>query len=1143
MPYTQAGQNVYCLIISQTMTKNLPVYLNSRWIRRWIFSGTAVAVTFSSFATDLAGTPKQAYSRRIVTNVVTNRLWAGHQADTPVTGTVKSLEGEALVGVNVIIKGTITGTVTDVNGRFSLNVPQGATLVFSFVGFLKEEVAVNERTRLEITLKSDAKSLDEVLVVGYGRQSRETVTTSVTKLDTKVLENIPYANAASAMQGTLSGVRVQSISGQPGAAPRVIVRGGTSINSPDGAAPLYIVDGIIRTNMNDINPDDIESLQVLKDAAATAIYGARGSNGVVILTTKTGKEGKTRITYGYDFTASTVGKRLEMASAQDYIQLGRLGVQATAQKIPAAINRLILPNGMGIGNDLTNNTGFTPQYLTPANQYKLNEGWQSMPDPIDPTKTIIFQENDYQNYLWQTGYSHNNNIGLSGGTDKATFNANLGYLTNKGIAITTGFDRLTFNLNGTLKVRDNVSVFGRALYTNSISKQVYNIGQIFFTSIAAPKTSKYTFEDGTLAPGLGRGLGNPSYFLPNRSDQSGSENLALSTGGHWDILPGLAFDPQVSLYRVTDEARTFQPSYQNGAGAANLNTSRVATVTNSRWLQTQADAVLTYNRLLGGAHNVEAKAGFSYFGRKISNFSATGQGANTDLIPTLNASATYTALSSTITDQVILGYFGRLNYDYKQRYLLTVNARYDGASNLGATHKWGFFPGVAVGWNIHQEDFWKGVPSVLSRLKLRGSYGVNGNISGLSGNSTGQSDFLAQGEYGVSTTTGQQRYGGIAGIQQITLPNANLQWERSKTFDVGADLSLLNNRISFLFDYYRRVTDNLLTNLTLPQSTGFTTILTNLASLENKGLEFELSAQVLPSSSAFQWNIAFNASRVRSKVLRLPDNGIENNRIGGLQVWDAATNSYIWVPANGGLIEGQRLGDWYAFKALGVYATDEAAKSAPVDNVIGADKTKYGGDVIWQDTDGNGVIDTRDKVYVGNAFPLWTGGLTNTFSYKNLNLLVRVDYTTGHSTYNYARAYQDGNWQGDVNMTKEFADKSWKKQGDVTDVPRYYWQDQTQQNLWRGNPNTGINSNYVEKSDFLCIREVTLSYTIPSRLLQKAKLSNLRLNLTGNNLHYFTGYKGLNPEDGGYSSSSGSWGDRGRYPNPRNLIVGATVSF
>lgn len=1066
-----------------------------------------------------------------------HRLRTLSAEDIRVTGTVQSLEGEPLPGVNVIIKGNKSGTVTDATGKFTLNAPEVATLVFSFIGYLTEEVPLEGRTMLTIQLKSDVKSLQEVLVVGYGRQSRETVTTSITKLDTKVLENVPYANVGSALQGTVSGVRVQSISGQPGVAPRIIVRGGTSINNPDGAAPLYIVDGIIRPNINDINPEDIESLQVLKDAASTAIYGARGSNGVVILTTKSGKAGKTRITYGYDFTVSQVGKRYEMASARDYIQLGRLGVVATAVKIPTAINRLTLPNGMGTGNDLTSNTGFTPQYLTDQNRYKLSEGWESMPDPVDPTKTIIFKETDFQNYLFQTGYSHNNYLNLTGGTDKATFNAGIGYLTNQGTVYTTWYKRLTFNLNGDLKIRDNLSVFGRVLYTNATRNQVYNDQQVLASTVGTPKTTKFEFEDGTLAPGLGRGLGNPAYHLPNRSDQSGAQTLTLATGGHWDIVKGLSFDPQVSLYQTGDDVRTFQPSYQNGAGPANLITTRVATSSYSKWFQTQADAVLTYANSSGAGHNLEAKAGFSYYGRQVSTLAGTGQGAVTDLIPTLNASATYTALSSTISDQVILGYFGRLNYDYKQKYLVTVNGRYDGASNLGGTNRWGFFPGVALGWNVHQESFWQGwPPSLFSKLKLRASYGVNGNISGLT-------DFQSQGEYGLSTTTGQQRYGGVAGIQQITLPNANLQWERSKTLNGGLDLSLLNNRIALQFDIYRRVTDNLLTNLALPQSTGFASIFTNLGSLENRGFDIELSAQLLPSSSALQWNVAVNASKVKNKILSLPPNGTENNRVGGLQIWDEVKKDYVWVPANLGIMEGQAIGNLYAYKALGVYATDEDAKSAPIDNVIGANKTKYGGDVIWQDSDGNGVIDTRDKVYVGNMFPVWTGGFTNTLSYKNLNLLVRLDYTAGHSIYNYTRLYFDANLQGDVNLTKEFAEKSWKKQGDVTDVPRYYWQDQTQQNLNRGSGDTGLNSQYVEKGDFVCVREVTLSYNVPARVLQKIKLSNLRVNLTGNNLHYFTAYKGLNPEDGGYNVFINRYGDRGRYPMPRNFIIGATVSF
>lgn len=1053
-----------------------------------------------------------------------------------ITGGVTDENGQPLPGVTVAIKGTSLGTSTGADGNYTITAPdESSVLVFSYVGYKSREVSVAQGNVINVTLEEDVANLNEVLVVGYGSQSRETVTTAVTKLDPKVLENVPYANAASAMQGTLPGVRVQSTSGQPGAAPRIVVRGGTSINNPNGASPLYIVDGVIRPDMNDISPDDIESLQVLKDAAATAIYGARGSNGVVILTTKSGKAGSMRVSYRYDLTVSEVGKTYDLASAREYIHLGRLGLLAAAEKNPAALGRLTLPNGMGTGNDLTNNTGFTPQYLTPENQHKLNEGWESMPDPVDPTKTIIFKDTDFQDILFQTALSHNHHISLAGGTEKATFNAGIGYMSGEGTVITTNYDRLTFNLNGELQLTDKLGVFGRVLFTNSTSNQVYNNTEIFMRSIGLPPSAKYAFEDGTLAPGQARGLGNPAYHLPNRDDESGSENLTMAVGGHWDILPGLSFDPQVSLYRVNDNARTFQPAYWNGA--SNYNTVRNASASTSKWTQTQADAVFTYFKSFNSAHNLEAKAGFSYFGREISTFSASGQGASTDLIPTLNASAIYPSVSSTISNQVILGYFGRINYDYQQKYLLTLNGRYDGASNLGANHKWGFFPGIAVGWNLHQEPFWQSLPTtLLSSLKFRGSYGENGNISGLN-------DFQSQGSYGVPTASGQQRYGGDIGIQPLILPNSALRWERSRTFDVGADIGAFDNRVTILFDVYRRVTEDLLTSLTLPHSTGFGSIFTNLGSLENKGIELELGAQVLPSSSAFQWDISFNAAKTTHKILELPPSGAENNRVGGIQVWDPGVGDYVWVPANGGLMEGSRIGDWYAYKQLGIYATDEEAKSAPIDEVIGADKTKYGGDVIWQDTDGNGIIDQRDKVYVGNPFPVWTGGFTNSLGYKNFSLLARLDFTTGHSIYNYARAFINANWQGDINMTKEMAEKSWKQQGDVTDFPRYYWNDQTQQNMWRGHGNTGINSEYVEKADFLCVREVTLSYNVPANLLQRIKLNNLRLNVTGNNLHYFTGYKGLNPEDGGYSSSPSQWGDRGRYPMPRNIIFGANISF
>ncbi len=1037
-----------------------------------------------------------------------------------ITGTINDQNGIPLPGVSIKVKDKSIGAVTDVNGKFTINVPEGSNvLVISFIGFKTQEISIESRSSVNINLEEDNSKLDEVVIVGYGKQSREFLTTSISKLDTKVLANVAYANAASALQGALSGVRVQSTSGQPGAAPRIIVRGGTSINNPNGAAPLYIIDGVIRNDMNDLNPDDIESLQVLKDAAATSIYGARGSNGVVIISTKSGTVGQTRVTYSYDLIASNPGKLYELANARDYLTINRLGIFGDP-KFGNNTARLTLPMGYGTGNNLTNNTAFSTQYLTAANEYKLKEGWESMPDPADPTKTLIFNNIDFQDLTYQTGIDNNHNLSVSGGTDKATFNAGIGYLTSQGTVITTKYDRLSFNLNGDIKVKDNLSFFSRVLYSNSHNNTPYSGTNVtFYRNAGLAPTAKFTFEDGSLAPGTNSGIGNPVYYMNNRVNENSNEKLTVSIGAKLDILPGLSFDPIVSMYNMTGDSYSFQPSFWNGPLAYVV--SRNASANNSRWRQTQADAVFSYTKSFLSDHNLDAKAGISYFGRESSALSANGRFASTDLIPTLNASGEATSVNSSITNQVILGYFAGLNYNYKQKYLFSFNMRYDGASNLGAQNKWGFFPGVSVGWNVHREEFWSALPEDLLRLKLRGSYGVNGNIAGLG-------DFTAQGVYGVGA-----RYGGAAAILNTVIPNTDLKWEQSKTFDVGADIGIFKNRVNLIFDYYRRVTDNLITNLPLPQSTGFGSVLTNLGSLENKGFEIELGAQILSNPSGFQWHISFNASKTTNKILKLPSNGAENNRVGGVYVWDTAKGDYAW---KGGLQEGGRLGEVYDRKQVGIYPTDAAAKAGPVATyIVGANKTQYGGDVEYQDTDKNGLIDSRDQVYMGNIFPTWTGGFTNSMSYKNFSLDVRVDYTTGHTIFNWARMFMDMNGYGDGNITQRLVDRSWKKQGDVTDMPRSYWGgERTQRNLFNGIATAG-NSLYQESGNFLALREVTLSYNVPTKFLKKIKMSNLRLNATGNNLHYFTNYMGLNPEEGGQ--------DDGRYAMPKNIMFGANISF
>lgn len=1046
------------------------------------------------------------------------------QGQTTVTGKVTNESGEGLPGATIKVKGSTTATQTEDDGSFTISVNNlNVTLEFSFVGHETKEVPLAGKSTVTVVLASGGSggALSEVVVVGYGTQSREALTTAVTKLDTKVLENVPFPNVASAMQGALSGVRVQSTSGQPGAAPRVIVRGGTSINNPDGAAPLYIVDGIIRTNLNDLASDDIENLQVLKDAASTSIYGARGSNGVVIVTTKGGKAGKTRITYSFDHTTSKVGKMYELANATEYLELNRGSVVNEPAKTRAgSLQRLTLPMGYGTGNDLTNNTTFSLQYLTPENEYKLQEGWLSMPDPADPSKTIIFEDNDFQAMNYRTGLSQNHHVSVSGGTEKATFHAGIGYLDNVGTVITTGYKRLSFDLTGELKVRDNLKFFGKVLYSNSRQRNsAFSSAITFYRSAGLAPTGKMYFEDGTLAPGTNNGIGNPVYQMNTMMNRSSLDNLTIAVGGSWELLPGLSFDPQVSLFHTSNDGYSFQPAFWNGP--VSYVTTRNASASNSRWRQYQADAVLSYRKTFSSSHNFDAKAGFSFFSRQQASLSASGRGASTDLIPTLNASGEPTAVTSSISDQIIAGYFGTINYNYQMKYLLSVNARYDGASNLGANYRWGVFPGVSAGWNMHNESFWSAMPKQLSSLKLRASYGVNGNISGLS-------DFQAQGAYAVGA-----RYNGQAAIQNSVLPNADLKWEQSKTFDLGLDLGLLDNRISFLFDYFTRRTDNLITSLSLPRSTGFASILTNLGSLQNRGVEFEIGARILPATSALQWQASFNASKIKNKILELPNNGVDKNRVGGDLVWDDAAKDYVW---KGGLQEGGRMGDMYTLRQEAIYTTDAEAAAGPIYSyIVGADKSQFGGDVRFYDADGNGTIDSRDQVYMGNSFPVWTGGFSNTLSYKGVSLYVRMDYTTGHTIFNYGKLFLDMNGYSDGNFTKEKYDQSWKQPGDVAAQSRYYWGgERVQRNNFFGVTDRG-NSIFYQKGDFLCLREITLSYSVPSEFLKRFKISGLRFNVTGNNLHYFTGYDGLNPEEGGR--------DDGRYPMPKNYIISANISF
>lgn len=1071
--------------------------------------------------------------RLIVTIVILLACNLAVVAQVVLSGTVKDPEGNPVVAASVRLKQSDVQASTDKNGRYRINsqVSTGI-LVVSYVGMETREIQFDGSAALDITLNRLTESMSEVVVVGYGTQSRESITSSIAKVDMKVAESAPIANAAAALQGTVSGVRVQQGSGQPGAAPTVIIRGGASIDNPNGAQPLYIVDGIQRDNMDGINTANIESMQVLKDASATAIYGARASNGVVIVETKKGKAGSSSVTVRSSVGFSNLREKVPVLNGEQYIYYMRIGAAASAAARQGIFHSddnyasWAQANNFGGGiapwattNDLGNLTFYSTQYLSDANKHKLNEGWKSITDPLYPDRTIIYSETDWQDQLFRTGVTQNHNVSINGGSERAVVGLSVGFLDQKGIAIRTNYQRFSGDLNGRLQVNDRLSVTGLLGYNQDDNNQVYSENLLFERTVAMSPVTKYQFEDGTLAPGTSRELGNPEYHISRNQNQGVRSFLTLKGGLQYDILDNLQFRTNASLFVRNTEQHNFLMSYNNGTAGVDI-VDRPASATFTKWHQQEFDGVLDYQETFGNNHSFNGLAGLSYFDRNYTDILAAGRGAVTDNIPTLNASAEATSVSSMMRQLRIFGAFTRLNYAYDNRYLLTLTGRYDGATNLGEGNKWGFFPAASAGWNIHNEQFWNN-PLQINQLKFRASYGSSGNLGNLA-------DYQAQGEYSVGGS-----YNSNAAIVYQTLANPQLQWESSTTTNAGVEIGLFKNRITFVGEYYQRITRNLITSFSLPASTGFTNILTNLGALKNYGIELELNTSLIEKQD-FGWSISANASKNNNRILKLPTNQNENNRIGGWQVYDESVGAYVW---KGGLQEGGRMGDMYAFKQVGIYATQADADQGPLNTMrLQFDSKNYAGDAEFYDTDKNGIIDLRDRVYVGNEYPVWTGGLSTNMRYKRLSLYVRADFTTGHTIMNYVRASNNGVYGEGLNPTTDILN-AWKQPGDQTDIPKFYMTDQiVRGNTWMGDSRRvgGGSSFYYEKGDYLSFREVSLSYLLDGRKYL-GTFNSLRLNLTATNLGYVSNYFGLNPEVGGW--------DRGRYPLPRQIVLGLNMTL
>ncbi|RED23676.1 TonB-linked SusC/RagA family outer membrane protein [Flavobacterium cutihirudinis] len=1083
-----------------------------------------------------------------------------------VTGKVTNEKGESLPGVNIVAKGTTVSTQTDFDGKFTFEVPDNATtLVVTYIGLQDQEVTITDGL-MNIVLKEVGQQMNEVIVVGYGSQNRRTLSTAVSKLDKKVLENVPYSNVTQSLQGSVTGLVVKTSSGQPGKASNVIVRGGTSIDNPSGATPLYIVDGVLRSQIDDINSLDIASLQVLKDAAATSIYGARASNGVIIVTTNTGKAGKLKVSYNVSTQNSRISKKYDFMDGGEYIRLQRLGLYNAAEIAGlstttgiARLGQLTGATPAGTGNNLQNNTPFATLLKSNLSAETIGtlqgKGWQEIADPLNPSNTIMYKSTDWNDVLFQDAITQSHTLGFSGGTDTGVFDLSLGYLKGDGITIFTGYQRFTSKLNASLKVADNFTINGRVLFSKSSNNQVVANSVVFNRYLGNSPTTKLYLEDGSLAPGQNNINGNPLYQMGKVKGINENNKLQMGVDGELRLAKDFTFTPSMSLYSENENDNTFQQAFLSGSSGL-VDNSRPATRLSNQIYQVQYEGVFAYKKGWDQIGDFDAKLGVSKYDRTIKAFNAAGKGSPSDLAQTLDSSPIPVSVYSNNTKLVLNSVFGRLNYDYKNRYFATASFRYDGSSSLGPDNRYGFFPGISAGWNVQEEKFWvNAMPKFFSSLKLRGSYGVNGNLGTLG-------DFQAGGLYAGSTNGIANSYNGQSAIINSQIANPGLKWEESETVNAGFDLGFNGDKIRVIGDFYNKLTSDLLTNLTLASNSGFSTVLTNLGGLRSKGFELELQATVY-NQNDWKINVGANVSHNTNTVEKLPFNGNGNNRIGGTEIWDSKSGTYKYV---GGLQEGQKIGDFYAHKQLYILSTQAEADAYNLkvhDTYVtktagnGGNPTgkKFAGDAVFEDTDNNGIIDSRDRTYMGNMFPTFVGGFNFDATYKGFSLTVRTDYSLGATIYNEARARFLGQFQGNYGLLAE-SSQSWQKEGDITDVPRYRWADQTNQNnLFRSEAsgaayNTNMfqgNSRYYESGDYLCIREITFSYNFPKTIIEKAGIASLRMYVTGSNLYYFTKYTGLSPEvqgiDGGSSLGLNAAGSTGTYPVPRNIILGLNISL
>lgn len=1045
-------------------------------------------------------------------------LFIGNAAFAQViTGVVTTADkNEPLPGVNVVQKGSSIGAVTDAKGAYSVKLTgTGAiTLTFSFIGYVTQEVPVNNQSVISVKLEPDTRSLNEVVVIGYGTAKKADVTGAVASFNAKNIEQRPLVRVDQALVGQMAGVQVKQTSGALGKGFSIQVRGTGSITA--GNEPLYVVDGFPLATaapngagnfssgnpLDNMNPNDIESIQVLKDAAAAAIYGSRAANGVVLINTKRGQSGRPKVTLNTYTGYMERTRKLDMLSAEEWVD--RATEMINAQWVASGANRTASQTneqrrvilGLPVGQVNTS--------------YMTDDRWTQ---PGHPGLNYI----DWQDQAFRKGLTQNHQLSASGANEFVRYYVSGNYTRQQGMVINTDYTAYSARANVEVNASKKMKIGVNIAPTFSINNDPGVEGK---DNILHQMVSFTPVQEDTM--GVYPNVGNNGQYRWSVSPNSPIGKLQNTIGetkrfrtlssayAEYQIIPGLSFKTTVNLDNVDNTSKSYTPYSISGSYTTRL--AQLTTLTSGSYNGYRKrtfvnENTLSYAKTFLGKHDLSLLAGLSYNSDKFENFALSSNGGfSSNAITTLNAANAITG-NTTENRNVLISYFGRAQYNYAGKYLLSASIRQDGSSRFGANTRWGMFPSASVGWRVSEENFMKGV-SFVNDFKLRASWGTSGNYN--------------IGNYSTIPTLGTYNYtlNGVASVGQAPagVTNPDLGWEKSRTFDVGFDLSVLNNRITAAFDIYDKLNSDLLLNVPIPAATGFTSYLSNAGSVKNTGWEIELSSR--NTTGALKWNTSVNFSHNANKVVSL-----------------AGGQEQILIPSafdisHSMLKIGQPLYSIYVVKQIGILSQKDIDSKAAL---YGSETV---GDPKYFDANGDGVIDANDRVIVGRPTPKYYWGITNNFRYKGFDLSVLVQGQNGGSIYSLLGRALGRTGQG------------------FTDNALGFFRDR-----WRSPENPGAgevgkaystfgrikNTDWLYSSDYVRVRNITLGYDLGS-IVKRNFVQGARIYVTAENFFGFDKYKGgFNPEATNTDVSGNSQypeaGDYGGLPLPRSLIFGLNVTF